>query len=71
VVYGSDDSVALNNDLLPFLIKNKGLTLKVYPDCDHNYFKKEFDKDGKKIEDSYHWDDVFKDITNWLLLKKQ
>ncbi len=70
VVYGTDDSTASNNDLLPFLIKNQDLTLKVYPDCDHNYFKKEFDKQGKKIEDSYHWDNVFKDISEWLLLKR-
>ena len=41
----------------------------VYPDLDHNYNKKEIDKDGNELESSYHWDEVFKDIQNWLLKK--
>jgi dienelactone hydrolase len=69
VTYGTDDTGSLQNDLLPFLLPKKNLTLTAYPDLDHNYFKKEFDKDGKPMEDSYHWDEVFKDIVNWLLSK--
>ena len=34
---------------------------------DHNFFKKEFDKEGKPLEDSYHWDRIFKDVVDWLL----
>ncbi|MEO8239022.1 MAG: hypothetical protein ABI576_13030 [Flavobacterium sp.] len=70
IVYGTNDIPATHNDLLPFLLPKSDITLKIYPDFDHNYFKKEFDKTGKSLEDSYNWDTVFKDVTNWLLLKK-
>ena len=29
--------------------------------------KKEFDKEGNPLEDSYQWDRVFKDVVDWLL----
>ena len=67
ISYGTNDVRAFNNNLLPLLIKKKNLELKIYPDLDHNFFKKEFDKDGKPLEDSYHWDRVFKDVVDWLL----
>jgi esterase/lipase len=70
VTYGSKDLGSLQNDLLLFLLRKKKLTLIVYPNLDHNYFKKEFDKNGKQLEDSYHWDDVFSDIQNWLIHNK-
>lgn len=70
VVYGSNDYKSFNNYLLPFILKKDKLELKIYPDLDHNFFKKEFDKDGKPLQDSYHWDEVFKDIVDWLLNEK-
>ena len=67
VLYGSNDNKAFNNYLLPFILNKKNLELKIYPDLDHNFFKKEFDKEGNSLEDSYHWDRVFKDVVDWLL----
>jgi dienelactone hydrolase len=67
VTYGTEDLGSLNNDLLPFLLRKTNLTMFVYPDLDHNYNKKEVDKNGNELESSYHWDDVFNDIQNWLL----
>lgn len=69
VTYGTEDLGSLNNDMLPFLLRKKKLTMFVYPDLDHNYNKKETDKDGNELESSYHWDSVFGDIQNWLLKK--
>ena len=67
VLYGSNDNKAFNNYLLPFILNKKNLELKIYPDLDHNFYKKEFDKEGKPLEDSYHWDRIFKDVVDWLL----
>lgn len=67
ITYGTEDIGSLNNDLLPFLLRETKLTMFVYPDLDHNYNKKEIDKNGNELESSYHWDSVFKDIQNWLL----
>lgn len=67
ISYGTNDVRAFNNNLLPLLINKKNLELKIYPDLDHNFIKKEFDKDGNPLEDSYHWDRVFKDVVDWLL----
>lgn len=66
IVYGTNDKTSLQNDLLPFLLNKKNLQLKVYPDLDHNFFKKEFDKNGTLIKEVYNWDIVFKDIVEWL-----
>ena len=67
VLYGSNDNKAFNNYLLPFILNKKNLELKIYPDLDHKFIKKEFDKEGNSLEDSYHWDRVFKDVVDWLL----
>ncbi|GGF07106.1 hypothetical protein [Flavobacterium limi] len=67
VTYGTEDLGALNNDLLPFLLREKNLTMFVYPDLDHNYVKKQFDKDGNELEGNYCWDTVFNDVQNWLV----
>ena len=67
ISYGTNDVRAFNNNLLPLIIDKKNLYLKIYPDLDHNFYKKEFDKEGKPLEDSYHWDRVFKDVVDWLL----
>lgn len=69
VTYGTEDIGSLHNDLLPFLLREKKLTLIAYPDLGHNYDKKEIDKQGNRIESTYYWDTVFKDIQNWLLKK--
>ena len=67
ISYGTNDVRAFNNNLLPLIIDKKNLYLKIYPDLDHNFYKKEFDKEGKPLEDSYHWDRIFKDVVDWLL----
>ena len=67
ISYGTNDVRAFNHNLFPLLINKKNLELKIYPDLDHNFFKKEFDKEGNSLEDSYHWDRVFKDVVDWLL----
>lgn len=69
IVYGTNDIPATHNDLLPYLLKQKNITLKAFADYDHNYFKKEFDIEGKLIEESYHWDDVFEYCVKWLFTK--
>ncbi len=69
VTYGTEDFGSLHNDLLPFLLRDKKLTLITYPDLGHNYNKKEIDKNGNELEITYHWNTVFKDIQNWLLKK--
>ena len=67
ISYGTNDVRAFNNNLLPLLINKKNLELKIYPDLDHNFIKKEFDNEGNPLEDSYHWDRIFKDVVDWLL----
>lgn len=67
IVYGSNDKKAFNNYLIPFVLDKKNVEIKIFPDLDHNYFRKEFDKERNPLEDSYHWDRVFSDILNWLL----
>lgn len=68
VVYGGADIGSAHNDLLPFLLPKSNIKLKAYPNYGHNYEKKEFDSNRNALEDSYHWDDVFKDVVNWLVL---
>jgi hypothetical protein len=69
VTYGTEDIGSLQNDLLPFLLRKKKLKLVAYPDLDHNYYMKVFDKEGKELEGKDCWDVVFKDVQNWLLKK--
>jgi len=66
IVYGTNDIPATHNDLIPYLLKQDNISLKAFSDYDHNYFKKEFDIDGKPIEDSYHWNDVIDYCIKWL-----
>ncbi|WP_445710172.1 acyl-CoA thioester hydrolase/BAAT C-terminal domain-containing protein [Flavobacterium sp.] len=67
VVYGTDDFKSFHSHLLPFLLKEKkDFFVKAYPDYDHNFFKKEFDDKGNPLEDSYNWDEVFRDCVHWL-----
>lgn len=67
IVYGTNDIPATHNDLIPFLLNQDNISLKAFSDYDHNYFKKEFDINGKPIQESYHWDDVFDYCIKWLL----
>ncbi|CAM4057964.1 MULTISPECIES: acyl-CoA thioester hydrolase/BAAT C-terminal domain-containing protein [Flavobacterium] len=67
VVYGTDDFKSFHSHLLPFLLKEKkDFFVKAYPDYDHNFFKKQFDNEGNPLEDSYNWDEVFRDCVHWL-----
>lgn len=67
IIYGTDDLKSFNNHILPFIIQKKNLKINAYPDMDHNFFIKEYDKNNNLIQESYHWDSVFKDVVNWLL----
>ncbi|MFD2891352.1 alpha/beta hydrolase family protein [Flavobacterium chuncheonense] len=67
ICYGTDDVRAYNNNLLPLLLNKNNLELKIYPDLNHNFLKKEFDKEGNPIGESFHWDNVFKDVVDWLV----
>lgn len=66
IVYGTDDVVSFNNDVLNFLLDRKTFKILALPNLDHNYFKQEFDEHGKPKEKSFHWDDVFKMVVHWL-----
>ncbi|WP_428230790.1 hypothetical protein [Flavobacterium sp.] len=66
IVYGTADIGSIHNDLIPFLLPESNVNIKAYTNYGHNYEKKEFDIEGKPKEDSYHWDEVFKDVINWL-----
>lgn len=68
VVYGTADIGSIHNDLLPFLISSSNLKIKAYPNYGHNFEKKEFGINGEQLETSYHWDEVFKDIVEWLMI---
>lgn len=70
VVYGTNDIGASQNYLLPFLLTNKNITLKAYPNYGHNFEQIIYDSHKKPIETTYHWDAVFKDVSDWLLLSK-
>lgn len=70
IIYGTNDIPATHNDLIPYLLKQNNILLKAFSDYDHNYFKKEFDKNGNAIEDSYHWDDVMNYCIKWLSIKE-
>jgi pimeloyl-ACP methyl ester carboxylesterase len=70
--YGTVDNTADYCDLLPLDFIRLGkhnYTLKPYAGYDHNFNKVAYDKDGNKISSEPHWDEVAKDIFQWL--KKQ
>lgn len=69
VVYGTQDPVSYDNDLLPLFFSraNKtNLTIKCYPGFDHNYVRTQYDNDGKIVKTEYNWFKVFEDMDNWL-----
>lgn len=69
IVYGTKDIGSLQNDLLPFLLNKKNLKLKSYPNYGHNFEFRKFNANGEALETTYHWDEVFKDVVEWLLAK--
>lgn len=66
IVYGTDDIVSFHNDVLNFLLDKKFFKIMAIPDLDHNYFKQEYDAEGNPKEKSFHWDEVFKTVVDWL-----
>jgi esterase/lipase len=69
IVYGTDDIGSIHNDLIPFLLPKNCVSIKAYSGYGHNFEKKEFDLNQKPLENSYHWDEVFEDILEWLISK--
>lgn len=70
ITYGTADIGSLDNDLVPYFFtenKKTNLSIKTYPNLEHNYLR--LDKDGNIKEK--HWNDVFKDVMDWLFEKKQ
>jgi len=63
------DNTADYCDLLPldFIWLGKhNYTRKPYAGYDHNFNKVEYDKAGNKVSSEAHWDDVARDIFDWL-----
>jgi pimeloyl-ACP methyl ester carboxylesterase len=72
VVYGTADLASAYNDLLPFFFSrsnNDNLTMKSYVGYDHNYFYREYSKDGRMIKTEFNWPIVFSDIVKWLKIE--
>jgi esterase/lipase len=69
IVYGTNDIGSIHNDLIPFLLPKKNVDVKAYPNYGHNFERKEFDLNENRLEDSYHWDEVFQDVLQWLMSK--
>lgn len=65
--FGSNDIAPSLNLFIPYILPNKeNITLKPYPDLDHNFINTTYDEKGTILNESFHWDDVFKDIVGWL-----
>lgn len=70
ITYGTADIGSLDNDLVPYFFtqaKKTNLSIKVYPNLEHNYLL--LDKEGNIKE--RHWEDVFKDVMDWLFEKEK
>ncbi len=66
IIYGTDDIVSFNNDIMNFMLDKNIFKIIALPNLDHNYFKQEFDKSGNPSKKSFHWDEVFKSVVNWI-----
>ncbi|QJD97021.1 hypothetical protein HH214_14660 [Mucilaginibacter robiniae] len=67
--YGTADNTADYCDLLPLDFIRLGkhnYTLKPYLGYDHNFFQATYDEEGRRISNREHWDDVAKDVFDWL-----
>lgn len=72
VVYGTNDNVSLDNDLLPlFFLRagKKNITTRVYPGYDHNFFASS-NSHAEYNPDDYHWREVSNEFFEWLLSKE-
>jgi esterase/lipase len=66
--FGSNDIAPSLNLFIPYILPNKeNITIKPYPDLDHNFINTTYDENGNVLKESFHWDDVFKDIVDWLI----
>ncbi len=69
VGYGTNDITSDYCDLLPldFARNSKtNLTLKPYLDCDHNFTRVKYDKQGKEVSREELWDKVTNDFFTWI-----
>ncbi len=70
IAYGTDDKeITIGLDYLPLDFIEKGkknLTLKAYPNHDHQFFELKKDTSGKVIDKIYRGDDVAKKWMEWL-----
>ncbi len=69
VVYGTDDPVSSDNDLLPLFFTRAGktnLTLKCYQGYEHNFYSYEHDSTGRVTKENFNWPEVFQYVDEWL-----
>jgi dienelactone hydrolase len=69
IAYGTADIVADYCDLLPIDFIRAGkhnYTLKPYLGSDHSFQEAVYDKAGNKVSSRDHWEDLTKDIFDWL-----
>ncbi len=64
---GSPGELDNKNIPLDFARNHKtNLTARFYAGYDHNFFKQVYDEKGNQQEPEFHWDDVFRDVKNWI-----
>ena len=64
IVYGSGDVMSWDNDIIPIFasrLNKTNISTKVYVGYGHNY---EITTKGKETQ--WHWDEVFKDVIEWV-----
>ncbi len=69
IVYGTADVGSTSNDILPLEFTRVGktnLTVKVYPNHDHTFYKLTYDTQGKISSKTYNGVAVEKDYFEWL-----
>lgn len=67
--YGTEDITSDYCDLLPLDFTRNGktnLTLVPYLDCDHNFFRVKYDKQGNEISREGVWNKVANDFFDWI-----
>ncbi|MDI9320473.1 MAG: hypothetical protein QM530_08385 [Phycisphaerales bacterium] len=50
-------------------IQKTNIKVKPYLNYDHNYFENIFNEKGELVEQKFHWDDVMKDVMEWISQK--
>ena len=69
IAYGTKDITSDYCDLLPIdfvRVGKSNFTMKPYLDCDHNFNRPTYDKNGKKLSTEALWNSVAKDFFNWI-----